>query len=274
MSINSLGAGFYEIDKWFALIAGNIIGTNLINKHFFNSKLRVKNLFNLIRNSTYYSKKVPYWGREYFTGINMRKNQELIGYDHIDASGVNFAYSYFKKFIINNSQLINCNFSNSVFENFNITESDIRFSKFDNIEIKGYPYNEDYDDAVFEGVFSLTFCFIAQGVLFPGNLNTVLKGTTTGLTNQGSEFSNIGQQYGYSSRFTDEYLKPLRGLFKIILELRKNKNIILASFKFQQPNDSLRKNKKGVVENKKTNEKQFKEFIDEIEQEVKNSKLL
>lgn len=246
MSVNNTEANFIEIDKWFALIAGNLIGTNILKRKFFNSEINAKYLFDMIRNWNYHEGYLPYWKTDLFIGINMKENDVIIAYDDLDISGVDFSYSYFRQLLLKNSQVRSCNFSDSTFDLFEINQSDISFTKFDNISIeeslnliKGHR---------FEGYFSLTFCFFSQGVLFPRKLNDILKGNSHGIINYSSNYTIIN--CNNSSDFFQNYILPLQGLFEYIISKGIETDFILSSFKFEIDESE------GLVKSKKNSDEQ------------------
>ena len=260
MSVNNSETHFFEIDKWFALIAGNLIGTNVLEKKFFNTTIKAEYLFDMIRNWNYNEGHLRYWKKDLFMGINMRDNNEILSYDYLNINGVNFSYSYIKQLFFNNSQVRSCNFSNSTFDFFEINQSDITFTKFDNISI------EDSLNLIkgptLEGHFSLTFCFFSQGVLFPRKLNNILKGNDHGIINFSSNYSIINTNH--SADFFNSYLLPLKGLFEYIISKDIETDFILSSFKFEIDEP------KGLVKNKKNNtEQQLIKLISNIKKNKK-----
>ena len=277
ISVSNLKGNVYEIDKWLALIAGNILGTNIQTKQFFNSKLDAKSLFDLIRNWNYNKGSIPIWGRELFQGICMESNQDALIFTHLIAYSINFSYSVLKGIIFKYSILVDCDFSNSIFDYFNIEQSDITRSKFENIAIKStFAKNRrilELENRVivnFEGPFSLSFCFIAQGVLFPSSLNNVLKGKKDGFINYGSDFSIINNEYTEST-FLFDYFIPLKGVFKNIIKAGKDTAFILSCFIFELEEIVNEQNlEQGLI--LKSTKEQFEEFIYSIEKEVEEEK--
>ncbi|OFX60166.1 MAG: hypothetical protein A2046_15325 [Bacteroidetes bacterium GWA2_30_7] len=261
MSIHKFKRNFNEIDKWLALIAGNIIVNEIENKKFFNYNLDATYLFELIRNWNYNYGTVPYWGRELFVGINMENNVFDLVYNNLNLIHLNFSYSYFKRLVINDSNLIQCDFSNSIFEYFNIFYSGIRGLKFNNVDIKGLLYDDSLFNSSlnrYEGRFSLTFCDISQGILFPQKLNNFLKGKKTGRINYSPDYASINYEFGDSMK---DSLLSLSGIFKQILKMGESTNFIISSFRFEKPTN-----------NKKENilEKIFIKMIYDLEKEIIN----
>jgi len=229
MSINNTESNIYEIDKWFALIAGNLIGTNISEGKFFNTTINPKYLFDMIRNWNYREGHLSYWINDLFMGINMKESKELVSYDHLKISNVNFSYSYLKNLYVENSVMRDCDFSNSTFDLFEINKSDISFTKFDNISV--LENSNLIGEHRFDGNFSLTFCFISQGVLFPRKLNNILKGYDHGIVNFGSDYTIIDTERG--PHFFETYIAPLKGLFEYIISKGVEADFILSSFKFE-----------------------------------------
>ena len=162
----------HDIDKWLALISGNIIGTDISKEVFFNSNIDARYFFDIIKNWNSNIGYIPNWGSDLFMGIDMKSNEIPLQIRNIFAFGVNFSYSYFRRLEIRNSDLSSCNFSCCKFDNFCLIESDLRLSNFENIfinyesEEKGIINRYQVDkrehdyDLDFEGKFCLIFCFI------------------------------------------------------------------------------------------------------------------
>ncbi|MFT3679846.1 MAG: SMEK domain-containing protein [Ferruginibacter sp.] len=257
----------YEIDKWLALITGNIVGTNVMKRQFFNSNLNTQDLFNIITHWNYYVGEIPYWGIDLFMGINMKNDEGIYNYKRLDLSRLNFSYSNFKNVSIQNSTIRFCDFSNSTFEYFNIIRSDITGSKFENITIMS-----SQNETLMEGNFSLTFCFIAQGVTFPQKLNTVLKGTSSGISNFSSDSSTIIGPYEHENQehsFFVQYLLPLAGIFRYILSKGYKANFILSTFKFEDYDITPFHKKYEKYVNTK---EKFKMLINNIEKGITKTK--
>jgi len=258
ISINNTMANYIEIDKWFALIAGNLIGTNVLEKKFFNSEINAKYLFDMIRNWNFSEGYLPYWKQDLFMGINMKNNEEVISYDYLNVNGIDFSNSYFKQLVLRNSQIRGCNLSNSTFDFFEINNSDISFTKFDNISIKESLNLSRVQN--FDGHFSLNFCFFSQGVLFPRKLNNILKGNDHGIVNYSSNYAIINSYH--NDDFFKTYLLPLKGLFEYIISKGIETEFILSSFKFDiEESKELKEFKKN---NKNNIEEQLIKLISNI----------
>jgi hypothetical protein len=270
MSINNSQRNFYEVDKWFALVAGNIISTNTDNNIFFNSNIDSRYLFDMIRNWNNINNQqgVPEWGLDLFMGINMHNNEEFNSYHMLTVRGINFSYSYFKNLSFFRSDLSSCNFSFSKFQGFSIEDSNISGCKFDNVVIQRTSDTNKNSRILIYGDFSITFCFITQGLLFPEKLNSLLKQTGAGRVNFSSNYSiitNTTENEEYS--FFDEYLLPLKGIFKLILLNGNSSQSILSAFKFRIKEIIATKEKSNLF--KSTKEK-FEELIHNLEKEVKD----
>jgi len=271
LSINEYKSTNYEIDKWFALIAGNIIVNDLGDKVFFNSKTNVIDLFNIIRNWNFSFGQIPIWGQNLFLGINMENNNTLIQYEYLNMSNIDFSFSSFNGIHISNSELRNCNFSHSIFGSFHLYKSDITSTIFDNIILQDISENKlNFKDLKYShrtfGNLSLTFCYIAQGVLFPAKLNDILKKTESGITNQGSDICVFNRKYINFDTYFNEYILPLRGVFKQVILLGKDARFIISSFKFEKESYSkYGENKLGFKNLKEL----FEELINNIEAEIK-----
>lgn len=220
MSVNKLKGNFNEIDKWLALIAGNKLSTDIEKRQFFNSKLEATLLFNLIQNWNYNFGAVPSWGFENFMGIDMSGNNQIIELQHLNLYNCNFSYSYLKRLEISISQLMNCIFSNCLFEYFHLIYCYLIGTQFNNIQIEVKSEEElKTNRYIIGGKFSIDFCFIDHGVLFPSKLNDILKGIKDVFSNYGVDFSIIQEPY-FDNSFYD-FFSPIKGLFKYILQQGK-----------------------------------------------------
>ena len=64
-----------DIDKWLALVLGNLIKTDISNQIFFNQSLNVENIFEMIKGWNYSNDEpAPSWACGYFKGIKMSQD--------------------------------------------------------------------------------------------------------------------------------------------------------------------------------------------------------
>ncbi len=269
MGVNNLKVKFHEIDKWLALISGNIIGTNANNNQFFNKKINANYLFELLRNCNFNLGEVPMWGRDYFNGIDMRSSQEFQEIKYLNLHGVNFSNSYFKNIVFKSCDIRSCDFNYCELENFHLESTDVTFAEFNYIKINKSTseINIYYDD---DGDFSMTFCFIAQGVLFPSKLNEAIKGTNTGLVNEGSEITFVDSNRDI--KFVNRNIAGLKGIFEYVIKKGYTADFITSAFKFVD--DRKIENTSADRLKKKYNiESEFKKFIKQIEDDVTGKKI-
>ncbi len=149
-----------NMDKWLALLVGNVLYNNEKKQTFFNSTiLEYESLFNMIRNWNFYSitDSSPFWAKSLFKGINMSLNDEDYNFSFANVSGINFSHSYFKNINLSSSKLVGCVFENTKFENVDFSFSDLTNSKFKFI-------------AKIEGAFDLGFVVLSPEVFLPPQL--------------------------------------------------------------------------------------------------------
>ncbi len=149
-----------NIDKWLALLVGNVLQNNETRGIYFNSKLtKIDNLFEMVRNWNYYSSNdsAPFWAKPFFKGIDMKNCNEEFIYQHINVSGIDFSHSNFKNINLSSSKINGSIFRDVSFEDVDFSFSDLSNSIFYNIrEIIG---NLD-----------LGFTMLNQGVFVPPQL--------------------------------------------------------------------------------------------------------
>lgn len=256
-----------DIDKWFSLMVGNLIKTNVEERIFFNAKLEGRILFDMIKNISCLNFN-PLWANSYFTGISMQNNNEVLAYEKLNCPGFDFSHSYLKNIIIRDSNLSFANFNNCVFDFFNLISTEIRQTFFEVIEIKSRKNEQSrqikniIDDELFEGDFCLTFCEFDQGLLFPKDLNNILKGVPYGLVNYSG--GHIVMDEDVRSEWFSSSIFRFRGIFKYIIE-KKGVDIITNSIRFGERAKSNFQDSRS----NRTIEEVFKEFLFDIENEVK-----
>ncbi|NQZ08044.1 MAG: hypothetical protein HRT35_12870 [Algicola sp.] len=116
-----------DIDRWLALLVGNILVNDVEEEVFFNERLRCfENIFDLVKNWNYaFGIASPYWGRELFQGIDMKNNEEVVNICNLDLDHLNFSNSHFNKVNAFSASFRDCIFYNITFE-----DVDFRFSDF------------------------------------------------------------------------------------------------------------------------------------------------
>ena len=262
ISMNSIKGKLHEIDKWIALITGNIIGTDIEKKIFFNAKLNGKDLFELIRIWVSNFLYTAHWSVDLFQGIDMRKDENNLIYTHLNFSGLNFSYSYFKNIDFNFSSLTNCNFSYVTFDN-----ASLLLCKF---------WGSDFNEIKIENNFYLDLCQMVPGVFFPQKLSNRLRNIANRNEVENTDHFgfelNFGSQYSYisdrlyshgNSNHEDFFnFLSMEGIFKYLFEIGITAQDILGSFKFEEMK-AIKTNKQKSLKEK------FQEFVYNLEKEVK-----
>jgi hypothetical protein len=149
-----------NLDKWLALLVGNILYNDEKKNIYFNSTLNeYEPIFDMIRNWNFYSitDSSPFWAKSLFKGINMTMNDEEYNFSFANVSGINFSHSYFKNINLSSSKLVGCVFEDVKFENVDFSFSDLTNSKFKSI-------------VKIEGAFDLGFAVLSPEVFLPPQL--------------------------------------------------------------------------------------------------------
>lgn len=157
-----------DIDKWLALVIGNLLDTDIDNKSFFNSRLEnPTQLFNIIRGWNYSNRtSAPEWARKYFSGIKMEQYNP-INLEGLDLSELDFSYSKLYNINMRGATLYNVNFNNCFFSNVNLHNTDLMGSTFDNIDIQ----DEDFKEGIlFLSRFELGMSRLTQYIFLPFQL--------------------------------------------------------------------------------------------------------
>ncbi len=206
-----MGSNPTDIDKWLALLVGNILHTdNEEERVFFNGKLdNPENLFEMIRNWNYSnSASAPVWARKYFTGIKMQKSHN-INLISLNLLRLNFSYSDLKNIDMYHSNLFGTKFNNCVFEHINMSNATLIGARFDNIQIIG-------------SMLEIGFSRIADDILIPINMANCLLNIDSKMhtfyINCGSEISYIRYHTLKFVSETHEIFDTLRGLLVFGLE--------------------------------------------------------
>lgn len=149
-----------DIDKWLALLAGNILYNNDREKRYFNSTIKeFDHLFEMIRNWNYYSvtDSSPYWAKQLFRGINMENNTDEYNLSHANLTGLDFSYSTLKLLNMSASRIGGCKFRHVGFE-----DVDMSFCELTNAQISNIRH--------IKGIFDIGFCILSPEIFFPPQL--------------------------------------------------------------------------------------------------------
>ena len=245
--------GFYlAMDKWLALIIGNIIYNNIQKKRFFNGLISPSLIFELIRGWNFEAGAIARWASDFFQGIDMREKDETFYLGPLNLDRLNFSHSHFRYCTIKDSSIRSSNFSNCSFLYFEVQNCDIQDTKFHDIDILPINREQDFD---FDGSFSLIFSAFNQGLIFPGLLNDKLKGSDTGLVNYGSEKCTLDDDYSLL-----DSLKCLKGIFAELFKKEATPESILSAFIFQKSRYSTQRNQ----DSKRSLKKEFSLFLNEL----------
>jgi hypothetical protein len=149
-----------NIDKWLALLVGNILYNNEKQSQYFNSTLdNYESLFEMIRNWNYLSisDSSPFWAKSLFKGIRMDNNIDDYNFSNVNISGINFSHSYLKNINLSSSKLSGCIFEDVTFEDVDLSFCDLTNSKFSEINS-------------ITGTIDLGFCQLSPEVFLPPQL--------------------------------------------------------------------------------------------------------
>ncbi len=149
-----------NIDKWLALLVGNILYNNEKQQRYFNSTLNgCEKLFEMIRNWNYFSisDSSPFWAKSLFKGIRMDNNQDDYNFSNVNISGIDFSHSTLKNINLSSSKLSGCIFNDMVLENVDLSFCDLTNAKFSSIKS-------------INGNLDLGFCQLSPEVFLPPQL--------------------------------------------------------------------------------------------------------
>ncbi len=107
----------HNIDKWMALLVGNILYNDIKSNQFFNSTVNSAELFfNMMKDWNYiYNTVSPNWAYKYFQGINTSNLKDKIIINNLSFENIIFSNSYLNNIVFSNCNFDNCNFNNSSF---------------------------------------------------------------------------------------------------------------------------------------------------------------
>ncbi|MDM8568969.1 hypothetical protein QUF50_05565, partial [Thiotrichales bacterium HSG1] len=144
-----------DIDRWLALLVGNVLYNDEKEKQFFNGKIKdARNLFDLIVNWNHFARdSAPDWGKRLFQGIDMRGNDEIINLNSLNLMELNLSSSYLKNIGAGNANMIFINMNNCSFESV-----DMKFATL---------FNADLSNIVFSKKLNLHYTNILLYVLIP-----------------------------------------------------------------------------------------------------------
>ncbi len=220
-----------DIDKWLALVVGNLLDTDIDKKRFFNARLEnPTQLFNMIRNWNYSNRtSSPKWASEYFRGINT-KYDSPINCEGLNLSGLNFSYSKLANISMSEAFLYNVNFNHCFFGSVDLHNTELRASTFDNIEIQ----DEDSKENIpFLGKFEIGISKLSQYLFIPFQLANLIsergRDERSGYINFGAQKTFLADNKYIGDRLEYEVIfNTLKGLFVLGL---KNKYFTIKDIK-------------------------------------------
>lgn len=141
-----------NIDKWLALVAGNILYNNEKENKFFNSTIKkINNLLDMIKGWNYIKNgAAPSWAVNFFQGITLNNQKEdaksdIFGiapykrhnFSTLNLSGLDFSYSNFTDVSFIHSILIGSIFNNCTFANVDFGNATMFKTRFKDVKLKG-----------------------------------------------------------------------------------------------------------------------------------------
>jgi uncharacterized protein YjbI with pentapeptide repeats len=115
-----------NIDKWLAMLVGNSLHNHIGSKtklKLFNKDYQIphKILFELVKGWNYaFEESAPRWGRSFFIGMDMSKNDSILNLSCYNFDGLNFSYSHFKHLTSWGANWSRCKLDNCKFEKFSL----------------------------------------------------------------------------------------------------------------------------------------------------------
>ncbi len=224
---NKLADSPPDMDRWLALLAGNILYNDIDNERFFNGTIKnYEHLFDLIRNWNYaFGLSAPLWGRDLFVGINMQPDNEGLNLSHLNFRGLDFSYSIFNNFTALHASFWICRFNNATFNQVTILQSDL--------------YDARFQDIRSINRLRIELCDFGSGLLIPKGLYSAFLGDIR-LVNFGDGICTIGIDEGPFDSLNDLFL-PLEGL--LIYGLKKQLFTIAdikTWFRFEREDEQVR----------------------------------
>ncbi len=238
-----------DIDKWLALLVGNLLHTdNIEERVFFNGRLEnPENLFEMIKNWNYSNNaSAPIWVKNYFVGIRLDKNKNrTININFSNLSSLNFSYSFLANISAYGAHCNGTNFAGCSFYSVDLTNCDLRYSIFDNLNL------------IDRNALDLGMSRIAQYVFIPYKLANMLRSMTnnsrTGLVNEGADKVVLLEVHHKSFSERDMHIfNTLKGLFIFGLE---NNLFDIEEIKswFDYGNDKVKKEFEKLIDGLKDN---------------------
>ena len=183
-----------DIDKWIALLVGNVFMNDIENRKFFNSVFSsYAGHFVLIKNWNYYaSRSSPIWATDLFCGLHFEINDSRMTCSRYNFSQLDFSYSYFRNCNFLHSNFYNCKFHFTTFDNVDLGLTNLGHTSFKEITIVNFGLR-------------LELSQIDQGLLMPYEMCSVFstKKSRNLYTNYGTKISVVNSAFvhrdiGYS----------------------------------------------------------------------------
>lgn len=145
-----------DIDKWLALLVGNVLENSIQERKFFNNRFATyQPHFSLLKNWNYYSKRAsPLWGEDLFMGLNLKNSTTQTDLSEMNLYSINFSYSYLNKVTFEESNLRGCALDFTTLENVDFCFSKLSHTSFKSIKIVDFTVD-------------FTHSIITSGVLMP-----------------------------------------------------------------------------------------------------------
>lgn len=139
----------HNIDKWLALLVGNILHTDIEKRLFFNGMINTPEVFfEMMKDWSYiYSTSSPYWANDFFKGLVTKSSDKRIEIKNMSMVDIDFSYSVFIGINIENCRIANCKFN---------------FCEFEFCDLYGSVYRSYFDDIV---KLSETFVMFENDIL-------------------------------------------------------------------------------------------------------------
>lgn len=221
-----------NMDKWLAMLVGNILGTDIESGTFFNAKIEWNIFWDLMKQRQFTNKEAsPIWTNKYFNGINFEAQLRLpifLGgeatFGGFDLSNLNFSNSKFTNIIIENSKLNGTIFNNCVIRNSSLIFCEISFAIFKNVTFIENEIMTGFGDYRF-----LQNCRI-HPFLIPSKVESMVSNNNESGYNNLSENIKISKEQLYNA---SHYINLLEITLEPLLKsaVTSFKNLILSDFK-------------------------------------------
>lgn len=158
---------FSNVDKWLAMLVGNILETDIESQLFFNKKINCNIFVDIIKQRQFtHNKFSPNWINEYFIGMSYEAPYtKYVNFEYINFYNANFSFCNFLGVSFEKCNLLGANFNESIFSKTQFISCDVSSATFEKIEMKDKNWG-------FHRLFQM--CLFAQSTIFPEEIELLI----------------------------------------------------------------------------------------------------